>query len=249
MSNHNSDDAIMQPSRAGKEKKIPAVGLFFVNPTEANYAVTKMRAAGGKTRFLFNSTLCIAGDQTFFVAGPAVGAPMAVLCLEKLIVLGAKRVILLGWCGALQQTLRVGDVLLPGSALCGEGTSRYYSSEKEPEPSSELMAWLRVILSQNAVNWQEGRVWSTDAPYRESRELLVSLNRDQDIAAVDMEYSALCTVALFRGIELAACMLVSDELWQKQWQAGFSNQDFRQSSQDLSMLFITAMPGLAKGLL
>jgi uridine phosphorylase len=246
MSNHSSDDTIMQPHRAGKEKKIPAVGLFFVNPTEANYAMTKMSAAGGKTRFLFNSSLCIAADQTFFIAGPAVGAPMAVLCLEKLIVLGAKRVILVGWCGALQQTLRVGDVLVSGAALCGEGTSRYYSSDKEPEPSAELTAWLRVTLSRSAVNWQEGRVWSTDAPYRESRILLASLICDHDIAAVDMEYSALCTVALFRGIELAACMLVSDELWQDQWKAGFSNPAFRHRSQDLSMLFISAMSGLSK---
>ncbi|MEK6201335.1 MAG: nucleoside phosphorylase, partial [Desulfobulbaceae bacterium] len=175
---------------------------------------------------------------------PAVGAPMAVLCLEKLIALGARRLILVGWCGALQDTLRVGNVLLPAQALCGEGTSHYYSSELGPKPSTSLIVWLRELLSRSGIPWQEGRVWSTDAPYRESRNLLASLRREQDIVAVDMEYSALCTVATFRGIEFAACMLVSDELWQKEWKPGFSTPAFRQRSQDLSGLLIGAMQSM-----
>lgn len=241
MNDCKSEDVIIHPGRARKEKKIPETGLFFVNPTEAIHAVNRIVTEGGKKRFLFNSSLCVAGDETFFVAGPAVGAPMAVLCLEKLIALGLRRLILVGWCGALQQELGVGDVLLPGQALCGEGTSRYYSSEQGPQPSSVLIVWLRELLSQRGIAWQEGRVWSTDAPYRESRELLASLRNEQDVVAVDMEYSALCTVALFRGIDLAACMLVSDELWQKEWKPGFSTPAFRQRSQDLSGLLIGAM--------
>ncbi|MBW6519745.1 MAG: nucleoside phosphorylase [Desulfoarculaceae bacterium] len=244
MNDHKSDDVLMCPQRGRKEKELPAAGLFFVNPTEASHAVSKMVAEGGKKRFLFNSGLCVAADQTFFVAGPAVGAPMAVLCMEKLIVLGARRLILVGWCGALQQTLGVGDLLLAGQALCGEGTSRYYSSEQGPKPSAGLTAWLGEALILSGLSWQRGRVWSTDAPYRESRQLLASLGREQDIAAIDMEYSALCTVALFRGIEFAACLLVSDELWQKEWQAGFSTPAFRQRSQDVSGLLMAAMPSM-----
>ena len=241
MNEYADEEVILHPGRSGKEKKIPESGLFFVNPTEAGHALRKMVTEGGKKRFLFNSGLCVAAKEAFFAAGPAVGAPMAVLCLEKLIALGARRLILVGWCGALQQELRVGNVVLPGQAVCGEGTSRYYSSDPGPRPSAGLLTWLRELLSLNGIAWQEGRVWSTDAPYRESRGLLATLRRERDVVAVDMEYSALCTVATFREVDLAACMLVSDELWQKEWKAGFSTPAFRLRSQELSRVLIEAM--------
>ena len=229
---------VMHPIRTRKEKAIPKFGFLFVNPAEAGGALSRIIREGGRKRFLFNSTLCVNEAETFFVAGPAVGAPMAVLSMEKLIVLGAKRIVLVGWCGALMETLKVGDIILPRQALCGEGASHYYSQDQEPEPSANVLSGLRSVLSRNVMPWQEGRIWSTDAPYRESRNLLSSLRMKHNIAAIDMEYSALCTVAQFRHIEFAACMLVSDELWQNSWKPGFSTVPFRQRSQQLSGLLL-----------
>ena len=48
-----------------------------------------------------------------------------------------------------------------------------------------------------------------------------------------MELSALCTVAAYRGIELAAVFLVSDELWHSQWKSGFSCKPFKAKSREL----------------
>jgi purine-nucleoside phosphorylase len=96
------------------------------------------------------------------------------------------------------------------------------------------------------VPWQEGRVWSTDSPYRESRDLLARLGQEQGIVAIDMEYSALCTVALFRGIEFAALMLVSDELWEKEWRPGFSTPTFRRRSQEMSVVLMAAMHSMPR---
>lgn len=248
MNDQTSDNVVMHPYRGRKEKAIPEVGLLFVNPPEAVSALGKIVAAGGKKRFLFNSSLAVNDKESFFAAGPAVGAPMAVLCLEKLIALGARRIILVGWCGALQPTLEVGNVLLPGQALCGEGTSRYYSSEHEPQPSLSLTASLRAILDRQGMTWQEGRVWSTDAPYRESRDLLARLRQEQDIAAIDMEYSALCTVARFRGVDFAALMLVSDEIWQEQWLPGFVTPAFRLRSQELAGFLMDGLAGSEQGI-
>jgi uridine phosphorylase len=244
---HVFDDVVMRPVRTRKEKTIPAVGLLFVNPADAAFALNTILARGGKKRFLFNSTFAVSNDESFFVAGPAVGAPMAVLCLEKLIVLGARGITLVGWCGALQPELGIADLLLPGQALCGEGTSHYYSGDPEPKPSADMLVWLRETLSQNAIAWREGRVWSTDAPYRESREMLARLRNEQDIAAIDMEYSALCTVARFRGVEFAACMLVSDELWRNQWKPGYATPLFRQRCQELAVILMDGCRVFNKG--
>ena len=46
-----------------------------------------------------------------------------------------------------------------------------------------------------------------------------------DVCAFESE-NALATVAAFRKIELAACFLVSDELWKSQWQPGFKSKTF-----------------------
>lgn len=234
-------EIVMHPRRGSREKKLPAMGLLFVNPSEAVSASTQVLSSGGKKRFLFNSVLCVDQEETFFVSGPAMGAPMAVLCLEKLIALGAQNVIQVGWCGALRPGLKAGTLFLPGQACSGEGTSLYYSEDLEPYPSPVLSDWLRQRLELRGAGWEEGRVWSTDAPYRESRPMLERLRVEKSIAAIDMEYSALCSVACFRGIDFAACMLVSDEIWHEQWRPGFSAPNFRQLSQEVVAQFLAWM--------
>lgn len=220
------DDSVIQPVRGRNEKTIPSLGLLFVNPQEARMALDHLLSKGGERRLLFHSGLVVSPGQDFFIAGPAVGAPMAALTLEKLIVLGATTVLMGGWCGALNKNLRVGDSLLGSTALCGEGTSRYYSTEKTSQPSSFLLQNLQNVFTDILPY----PIWSTDAPYRESRRMLESLGQTHNIAAVDMEYSALCTVASFRGIHFSAMFLVSDELWSREWNAGFTTKDFKKKS-------------------
>ena len=82
---------------------------------------------------------------------------------------------------------------------------------------------------------QTGKVWTTDAPYRETRTKVADYAR-QGIYGVDMEFSALCTVAAFRGVELAAAMLVSDEVWKQPWQPQFSRKEFKRKSRKLLTL-------------
>lgn len=219
-------EILIHPVRGKNEKKIPSRGIFFVNPQEARMALELLQRQGGTRRFLFHSGLVVSPGNDFFVAGPAVGAPMAVLTLEKLIVLGATTVIMSGWCGALTRKLRVGDTLLGGLAHCGEGTSGYYSSEKISRPSPGLLGHLQEVMGATPTL----PIWSTDAPYRESRHMLDRLAGEHGIAGVDMEYSALCTVAVFRKIDFSALFLVSDELWNREWRAGFMGKVFKQKS-------------------
>ncbi len=227
MDQNRGGEMVIEPARGQKEKELPPVGCLFANPQDAAVAREQLLAEGGTKRFFFNSTLTVSRDNNFFVAGPAVGSPMAVMALEKLIVLGARRIVLFGWCGTLVPELAIGDCLLAGRGLSGEGTSAYYSAEPEPEPSLALRALLRHALRRAQLTCQEGRVWSTDAPYREGRPRLQELQDEHGIVAVDMEYTALCSVAAFRGVELAGLFVISDEIWQKEWTPGFSRPEFK----------------------
>ncbi len=224
--NEMNPDIIIHPSRAVREKTIPSCGILFVNPTEAKVALQILIDRGGDQRFLFHSGLVVSPDNDFFVAGPALGAPMAAMVLEKLIALGAEQVVMTGWCGAVSPDLRVGDTVLGGAGYSGEGTSQHYTSGEVSKPSSRLLASLKTALGIDVTTV----FWSTDAPYRESRKMLKALAERYEVSAVDMEYTALCAVAAFRKIDFAAVFLVSDELWKDEWRPGFSGKVFKRKS-------------------
>src|SRR5215467_2011858 len=62
----------------------------------------------------------------FSVIASPMGAPMAVMLMEQLIALGARRLLYLGFCGALIPSYCIGDLFLPGRAIREEGTSYHY---------------------------------------------------------------------------------------------------------------------------
>lgn len=224
-------DVLIEPTRAKGEPLLPAAGLVLINPGEADYCTRLSNNQGDKRSFLFNSKLYCrpAEHPTSFWAGPMVGAPMAAMTLEKMIALGGKRFIVYGWCGGLQQSLTVGDLLIPTWAASEEGTSPHYPSEQPPAASPTLRQQLTDHFAATGVSTVSGPVWTTDAPYRETRQKVTSY-AEQGIVAVEMEFAALAAVAAFRGVELAAALLVSDELWRQQWTPGFQRKDFRQKN-------------------
>ena len=231
-------DVLIHPRRGKKEKLLPDKGILLVNPSEASECHQLVKDKGGESRFLFNSQLTVDHKAQSFVAGPAIGAPMAVLCLEKLIVLGAKKIILFGWCGAIDKDLKIGDVILPTEVKSGEGTSQYYPLDSQALPSSLLRSDLEKLYNNYTVKVHPGCVWSTDAVYREHRKMLQSLHLKSGVVAVDMEFSALCTVACFRGIEFAAVLVVSDELWGVDWRPGFAKDKFLEKKEQVLRILL-----------
>jgi len=227
---------IINPIREKGEPEIPADGMLLVNPLEAAAGLRLAKNRNSRRLFLFNSKLAVIPATppagSFFVAGPAVGAPMAVLTLEKLVVLGARRIIVYGWCGSLRATLRIGDVLLPTWAISDEGTSAHYPASSQPESHAPSRQLLADGLIAQGLTVHTGPVWTTDAPYREST-IQVGRLGGQGILGVDMEYAALVAAAAFRKVELTAVQLVSDELWSGKWNPGFRTKAFKKKSSDI----------------
>jgi uridine phosphorylase len=222
----DDSDILIHPRKGRREKDLPDNGLLLVNPSEAQNAHRRWREKGGEARQLFNAELTVDASGRRFVAGPSIGAPMAVITLEKLIVLGAQEIVLFGWCGALSPALRVGDILLPTRAISAEGTSPHYPHVLPIMPALASTNRLGAWLQEKGMVSQNGCVWSTDAVFRESRHTLRSLRDEHGVVAVDMEFSALCVVAAFRKVSLAAILIVSDELSGHQWRPGFTTPQF-----------------------
>ena len=207
---------------------MPPVGILAVNPPDSTCFTELARRYGLQKHFLFNSNLY--SGNSLFLAGPAVGAPMATICLEKIIALGATQIILYGWCGSLSPALRIGDLFMPTSSLSEEGTSAHYHHTGERGGQQQpLHTSLVDILTTEGISPKQGAIWTTDAVYRETRDK-VARYASRGIKAVDMEYAALKAVAGFRQVNLAAILLVSDELFHQEWAPRFVQKSFRADS-------------------
>ena len=146
-----------------------------------------------------------------------LGAPAVVLFLESLIVSGAKEIILLGFCGSLNPKYKTANVVSISKALSEEGTSKHYFSRKRVfYPSPNLKKRIEATLHKSNLPCLTGSLVSTDAPYRETKSWL-ERKQKKGIDLVDMEGSAVFALANFYGIQAAALMIVSDEIWSGVW--------------------------------
>lgn len=154
----------------------------------------------------------------------ALGAPLAALSLERLIMSGAKEIILLGFCGSLSERFKIGDVVSISKAFSEEGTSRHYFPRKRMfSASPSLKRRLEDDLGASGLDVKTGTIVSTDAPYRET-ESWMRKNQKRGAELVDMETSAIFAIAQFCGIKAASLQIVSDELSSGKWNPGFSSR-------------------------
>ena len=147
-----------------------------------------------------------------------VGAPGAVAQVEEMAALGARAVLGVGLCGSLQPDLPVGSLVIAGESIRDEGTSHHYlGARAKVGPTARAVAALRQAGADDA---RLGRHWTTDAPYRETRDK-IRRHVAQGVTSVDMEASAIYAVARCRRLETAMLLVVSDELWREPWRPAF----------------------------
>jgi uridine phosphorylase len=226
---------LINPKKSRSEPDIDPLALLIPLPGDLQRMTRLFR--GAASLCYKNNLLKVFqlndSSRTIGVAGPAVGAPQAVMILEKLIALGARRVIFLGWTGGLNPSLNPGDLILPDEAISEEGTSRHYSDEISSRPSLPLLRAIKKALKEEGLSFKQGSVWTTDAPYRETTEK-VKVFQSQGVLGVDMETSAFFTVGTFRGIEAVAILIVSDDLSNLTWRHGFREPRFLEARRRVS---------------
>jgi len=223
-------DIFIHPRQERKERRLPEGALLFVNPAEASFALRVFEKYEAQRQTLYNSNLLVDKHRRLCLAGPALGAPAAGLIMEKLIALGVRDILLISCCGTLDPILSIGDILVAAEGVPGEGVSRYYEAADTLHPSAQALHRLQESLRQQNLSWTEGTLFSTDAPYRESRSELFLLQEQYGVSGVDMEFSALCSIAAFRKISFAGLFIVSDELWGADWKPGFGSTTYRNRS-------------------
>lgn len=232
------DRVLIEPRRRKDEPPVSSKIIITFTPFELDAALKAydLDKAGGRTLDL--SRLYPVGQpgEGPDLVGPALGAPAAVFLLERIIALGARHIVTLSTCGSLQKDIHIGDIILPDDALSEEGTSVHYGlSGSVSRADSYLHDKLESALLQKGYPFRKGRIWTTDAPFRETLEKVRSY-RDEGILGVDMEISAMMTVSAFRGVSLANLLVVSDELGDLRWKPGFSDESLTTTFKKAALL-------------
>lgn len=148
-----------------------------------------------------------------------IGSPVVVSLAEEMIAWGAKRLVILSLAGGLQPNLSPGDIMICNRAIRDEGTSYHYlPAEKYVNASSNFVSELSFTFKKNNLSYSVGGTWSTDAPYRESREEALDHQTD-GVLAVDMESAGLFAVGQVRKVETASIFVIGDSLAKPLWSA------------------------------
>ena len=224
------DDAIIFPKKGKHSPQLGPVGVIAGTETDLTLLCRLLDFDKTQSQKLFTSRLYVSGQPNadFSLSGPLIGAPYAAMVLETLIAWGVRKILFLGWCGSISTKAKIGDIIVPTSAIIDEGTSGHYKKDdnRMSFPSELMVAKLRAALDQKCLKYHHGPVWSTDAIYRETRDKVENYQR-QDVIGVEMEISALFTVAQFRKVDIGAMVVVSDELAAFKWRPGFKMNAFK----------------------
>jgi nucleoside phosphorylase len=233
-----SDDAVIQPRKGKNDPVLGPDALMVVIPQDLE-RLSKLKPMEGFDLGFFNIfRMKVKASAGLSLTGPFVGAPQAVMVMEKIIALGAKRICVFGWCGSLQPDLKIGDIVIPLHAVAEEGTSRHYPvGNRVPETEQGLNRILERALDQSGLPFRKGTVWTTDAPYRETASKVKTF-QGKGVLAVEMEMSALMTLAIYRSVKLSGLLVVSDELHDLKWHRGFSSPLFKKRCEQAGNLLI-----------
>ena len=155
-----------------------------------------------------------------------VGAPACTVAYEEVLAMGLEKLIMFGTCGVLDRNIEDLAIIIPSSAIRDEGTSYHYmKSSEEISVNEKYVSEFIEVLNANKVSYVKGKVWTTDAPYRETRTKVLK-RKEQGCVCVDMECSAMNAVAKFRNKDLFQFFYAADNLDSAKWdQRSLGNDD------------------------
>ncbi|MGL5437308.1 MAG: nucleoside phosphorylase [Lachnospiraceae bacterium] len=153
-------------------------------------------------------------DIAFYMS--LVGAPACVSFFEEIVAMGAESVVAFGSCGILDDSVS-GQIIVPISAIRDEGTSYHYiPASDEILADKASVETLINCLNDCRYAYIEGKTWTTDGIYRETREV-INERKAQGCIAVDMECAALLAVSEFRQIPFIQFLYGADCLANEIW--------------------------------
>jgi uridine phosphorylase len=151
------------------------------------------------------------------VTSTGIGSPSTAIAVEELARVGAETFIRVGSCGAIQEEVDIGDLIITTSAVRQEGTSDEYVREDYPASAhDEVVIALVTAAERLGYDYHVGVTCSTDSFYagqsRPGFEEFRAAGSEERIEALqeagvlnfEMEASAILTLANIYGLRAGA---------------------------------------------
>jgi len=153
-----------------------------------------------------------AGGVRQGIIGAAVGAPFAVLVAEELFACGCEVLISIASAGQITPVGAPPYYVLIDRALRDEGTSYHYlPAAAYVEAPPALLALAADAFARAGFSVRAGSTWTTDAPFRETAEI-IEARRRAGILAVEMEAAALYAFAAACSFPVICLAHVTNQL-------------------------------------
>ena len=157
------------------------------------------------------------GAERLCITMAFCGAPGAAVTLEELHAMGCKKFIICGGAGALTKDSKVGEIVVPVSAVRDEGTSYHYlEPSREIECHKETVETVVSCLKRMGIPFTTGKTWTSDAIYRETPDM-IELRRNEGCITVEMEAAAFFAVSQYYNIPLAQLLYAGDDVSGEVW--------------------------------
>ena len=168
-----------------------------------------------------------------------VGAPACIVQYEELFVMGLEKMVVFGTCGALDKAIDDLAIIIPNAAIRDEGTSYHYlKASREIEVNPKYQQEFIKLLNEHNYSYISGKVWTTDAPYRETRNKVLK-RKEEGCICVDMECSAIAALAKFRNKEIFQFFYAADNLDSAKWdQRSLGNSEKLSDKEKIGLLAI-----------
>lgn len=156
--------------------------------------------------------------ETVGMVNLPIGAPISAGFIEEYRIRGVMRFVCIGSAASLSPKT-AGNLIVPTQAYRDEGTSWHYAPQDSPWIDVLSARQLDALLISLEVPHVCGRVWSTDAFYRETPSA-VKMMKEQECLCVDMECAANMAVAQFRNVQCYQMMFSADRMEKERWEVG-----------------------------
>lgn len=182
-----------------EERKLPVIG--YLHSEVLDIPIYEYRTSANR--------ICI--------TMPFSTAPGAAGTIEELHAMGCNQFIICGGAGSLKPDSKVGEIIVPVSAVRDEGTSYHYLAPSREVACHKATAELVTsALKRFGIPYTTGKTWTTDAMYRETPEM-IALRRSEGCITVEMETAAFFAVSQYYDLPLAQLLYAGDDVSGEKW--------------------------------
>lgn len=213
----NKEDTYMSVHIGAKKGEIADTVLLPGDPLRAKYIAENFLdnpTCYNEVRGMYGFTGTYKGKK-ISVQGTGMGVPSISIYVNELIQsYDVKKLIRVGTCGAINKDVKVRDVILASTSSTDSQVNRmiFNAIDYAPTANFDLLRTAYDIGKEKGLSLIVGNVFTSDSFYRDNMKELLPLLDQYNVLAIEMETTALYTLAAKFDRSALSILTVSDHI-------------------------------------